>query len=220
MPVRKLTQQELEEILGGVIVMPGPKPLPQSTVSLPELSQQVRENPSINDARQRASQSPKEWSPIKTFDPNGPETEEDGIRAEALRRLKVRRLSPEAQGENRALSKQIRMGHDSAETATIKNAESNGSPAYTPSTEDSCISNDQELRVKQVDLLSECISDLNSQLQEWLGFDIPAEGTEDYEIWQMKISLIEQVESISDVYELCEGGDFNLPSVLKDEADE
>lgn len=26
-------------------------------------------------------------------DPNGPETEEDGIRAEALRRLKVRQLS-------------------------------------------------------------------------------------------------------------------------------
>ena len=71
-----------------------------------------------------------------------------------------------------------------------------------------------------MDLLAECISDLNSQLQEWLGFDIPTEGTEDYEMWQMKISLIEQVESISDVYELCEGGDFNLPTVLQDEADE
>jgi hypothetical protein len=73
---------------------------------------------------------------------------------------------------------------------------------------------------RQVDILAECISDLNSQLQEWLGFDIPTEGTEDYEIWQLKISLIEQVESISDVYELSEGGDFNLPSVLEDEADE
>ena len=71
-----------------------------------------------------------------------------------------------------------------------------------------------------MDVLAECISDLNSQLQEWLGSDIPTEGTEDYEIWQLKISLIEQVESISDVYELSEGGDFNLPSVLEDEADE
>lgn len=69
-------------------------------------------------------------------------------------------------------------------------------------------------------LLSLCVEDLNNQVQEWLGFDIPADGTEDYEIWQMKISLIEQIENISDVYGLCEGGEFSLPSVLEDEGGE
>ena len=69
-------------------------------------------------------------------------------------------------------------------------------------------------------LLRLCVEDLENQVQEWLGFDIPKEGTEDYETWQMKTSLIEQVESISDIHELCEGGDFNLPSVLADEPDE
>lgn len=77
-----------------------------------------------------------------------------------------------------------------------------------------------ESKGTQMDVLDECISDLNSQLQEWLGFDIPAEGTEDYDIWQMKISLIEQVKSISDVYSLCESGDFNLPSVLEEDRGE
>jgi hypothetical protein len=155
---------------------------------------------------------------LAKYDPNAPETEEDGIRAEALRRLKVRRLSTEAKAQNPALLQVKGKRLDSLAKVSALQVESSGSSAsaLTP-IQDFRPSSAQDFREKQMDLLAECISDLNSQLQEWLGFDIPAEGTEDYEIWQMKISLIEQVESISDVYELCEGGDFNLPTVLQDE---
>lgn len=64
------------------------------------------------------------------------------------------------------------------------------------------------------DLLKECIGDLRDQLQEWLGSDTPREGTEDYETWQASAWMIEQIQSLDDVYELCESGGFVLPSVL------
>jgi hypothetical protein len=38
----------------------------------------------------------------KKFDPNGPETEEDAIRAEALRRLQVRRMFKARQDQTQA----------------------------------------------------------------------------------------------------------------------
>ena len=40
MPIRKLTQQELKERLGNGIVIFGPKPLPQSSVSSPDVNEQ------------------------------------------------------------------------------------------------------------------------------------------------------------------------------------
>jgi hypothetical protein len=157
MPVRRATQQETKDWLGNGIVMPGPRQANSST-----------------------EQSAAGQSSI-----NSQETEQDGMRAEALRRLKVRRqlMEPPAQTQPLAL-----------------------------------LPND--LPGMQTDILEKCISELNSQLQEWLGSYIPDKGSEDYEIWQMKIALIEQVESVSDVYDLCDGGDFKLPSALEEESGE
>ena len=152
------------------------------------------------------------------FDPNGPETEEDGVRAGALRVLKMRHQSQVLRERSRALSQSHSNVPEPSETLINRGSREQSSPA--PRASALPPSNEINPVEREMDLLAECISDLNSQLQDWLGFDIPTEGTEDYEMWQMKISLIEQVESISDVYELCEGGDFNLPSVLEDEADE
>ena len=152
------------------------------------------------------------------FDPNAPETEGDGIRAEALRRLRVRRLLKEPQTQAPG-SLPLQSSTAKSAGSLIKN-DSGQQSSLAPDVSALPPSNEINPVERKMDLLPECISDLNSQLQEWLGFDIPTEGTEDYEMWQMKISLIEQVECISDVYELCEGGDFNLPSVLEDEADE
>ena len=152
------------------------------------------------------------------FDPNAPETEEDGIRAEALRRLTVRRPLQEPQSQAPG-SVPLQSGTAESAGSLIKN-DSGEQSLSAPGVSALSLSNDINPVNRQVDVLAACISDLNSQLQEWLGFDIPIEGTEDYEIWQLKISLIEQVESISDVYELSEGGDFNLPSILEGEADE
>lgn len=44
----------------------------------------------------------KEQASVSADDPNRPETEEDGIRAEALRRLKVRRQYGQRRGQTQA----------------------------------------------------------------------------------------------------------------------
>jgi hypothetical protein len=46
----------------------------------------------------------KEKRNASDYDPNGPETEEDGIRAEAIRRLKVRRMVEGARARAKSLA--------------------------------------------------------------------------------------------------------------------
>ena len=48
---------------------------------------------------------------------------------------------------------------------------------------------------------------LSSQLSEWLGFDIPDEGSEDYETWISRSNEIEEISSYHDIYEYLGGGD-------------
>lgn len=43
-------------------------------------------------------------------------------------------------------------------------------------------------------------SALQSELSEWLGFDIPKEGSEDYEAWTSRASVIDDISSFGDVY--------------------
>lgn len=45
---------------------------------------------------------------------------------------------------------------------------------------------------------------LNSRIDEWVGMDIPDEGTEDYESWQSKLAEIDAIESIHDVIDYLE----------------
>ncbi len=40
---------------------------------------------------------------------------------------------------------------------------------------------------------------LMSEVEEWLGQDIPSEGEEDYETWMSKVAEIEALESIEDL---------------------
>ena len=42
-------------------------------------------------------------------------------------------------------------------------------------------------------------SDLLMRVDEWLGMDIPDEGTEDYDTWQSKLDEIDAIENITDV---------------------
>lgn len=42
-------------------------------------------------------------------------------------------------------------------------------------------------------------SELLGELDEWLGFDIPDEGTEDYAYWQERLHAINAIETLDDV---------------------
>lgn len=42
-------------------------------------------------------------------------------------------------------------------------------------------------------------SDLLGELDEWLGFDIPDEGTEDHAYWQERLHAISAIETPDDV---------------------
>lgn len=44
-------------------------------------------------------------------------------------------------------------------------------------------------------------SALHSELSEWLGFDIPDEGSEDYEVWVSRSMDIDDISCFRDVYE-------------------
>lgn len=60
--------------------------------------------------------------------------------------------------------------------------------------------------VKEVtdDTLSEMKGGLQYLVEEWLGNDIPDEGTEDYERWQMMLVDIDDVGSVADAIEFLE----------------
>lgn len=42
-------------------------------------------------------------------------------------------------------------------------------------------------------------SDLLKRVDEWVGIDVPFEGTEDYKTWQWKLDAIDEIENIQDV---------------------
>lgn len=48
-------------------------------------------------------------------------------------------------------------------------------------------------------------AELQSQLDEWLGFDIPEEGSEDYDTWQSRQMDIEDIQSFADVFDYLDG---------------
>lgn len=58
---------------------------------------------------------------------------------------------------------------------------------------------------RQTEILGSMKQGLLARVEEWLGMDIPDEGTEDYETWQSKLSGIGGIESIDDVIEYLEG---------------
>lgn len=46
---------------------------------------------------------------------------------------------------------------------------------------------------------------LREELSEWLGFDIPSVGDEDYEIWKSRAQEIEGISSIEEVFDYLSG---------------
>lgn len=46
---------------------------------------------------------------------------------------------------------------------------------------------------------------LLAELDEWLGFDIPEEGEEDYDAWQFRLQEIEDIKSTKDVCDYLSG---------------
>lgn len=45
---------------------------------------------------------------------------------------------------------------------------------------------------------------LSAQLDEWLGFDIPEEGDDDYDTWRWRQQMIREVQTVADVKEYLE----------------
>lgn len=43
-----------------------------------------------------------------------------------------------------------------------------------------------------------------AELDQWIGIDIPDEGTDDYDTWQSRLEQIEAIETIEDVHEYAE----------------
>lgn len=52
-----------------------------------------------------------------------------------------------------------------------------------------------------IDKLMGMKSSLRAELSEWLGFDIPKEGSEDFEVWTSRADEIEEISSFRDIYE-------------------
>jgi hypothetical protein len=48
-------------------------------------------------------------------------------------------------------------------------------------------------------IVQEMKKDLLARVEEWLGFDIPEEDSDDYELWQDKLAQIRAVENAEDV---------------------
>lgn len=49
-------------------------------------------------------------------------------------------------------------------------------------------------------LIREIRRSLMAELEEWLGFDYPDEGTEDYDQWQNRLRAIKNLKILEDVY--------------------
>jgi len=57
----------------------------------------------------------------------------------------------------------------------------------------------QQIRAVPQTSVEDIKSDLLGELDEWLGFDIPDEGTEDYAYWQERLHAINAIETLDDV---------------------
>lgn len=57
------------------------------------------------------------------------------------------------------------------------------------------------------DLITKMKSELHKQLADWLNFDLPEEGTEDYSTWQSHAMEIDDIRSFSDIYDYLGGDD-------------
>ena len=49
-----------------------------------------------------------------------------------------------------------------------------------------------------------------SRVDEWIGMDVPDEGTEDYDTWQSKLADIDAIDNIDDVIEYVENSGWEL----------
>jgi hypothetical protein len=58
---------------------------------------------------------------------------------------------------------------------------------------------------KNEELIKEIRASLTAELEEWLGFDIPDEGEDDYDVWQERLAAIEAIENVEDVIAYAEG---------------
>ena len=56
----------------------------------------------------------------------------------------------------------------------------------------------------------------SADLDEWIGLDIPDEGTEDYEVWQSRAQQIESINSIADVLAYAESHVPDLEAFLEE----
>lgn len=62
----------------------------------------------------------------------------------------------------------------------------------------------KRLKPEKTLLVEEIKATLLSELDEWLGFDVPDEGSEDYKTWVGKSEAINQISSIEDVISYAE----------------
>ncbi len=65
---------------------------------------------------------------------------------------------------------------------------------------------------------------LHARISEWLGFDIPEEGTEDYERWNEMVEQVDAITNLDDVVSYIEEQGFDPEEFLaewdvKDERD-
>lgn len=62
----------------------------------------------------------------------------------------------------------------------------------------------------RAEIIERMKSDLLGRVDEWVGMDIPEEGSEDYESWQFKLAEIDAIENIQDVVDYVESEGFDL----------
>ena len=55
------------------------------------------------------------------------------------------------------------------------------------------------MKAKDAELVEEIKAGLLDELSEWLGFDIPGEGTDDYQTWQKRLKGIKRIRTMDDV---------------------
>lgn len=56
------------------------------------------------------------------------------------------------------------------------------------------------MKKKTQELVNDVRAELRFKLDEWLGNDYPDEGTEDYDTWQRRLSTINNIKNVEDIY--------------------
>ncbi|MEQ1634639.1 MAG: hypothetical protein ABL997_19835 [Planctomycetota bacterium] len=57
---------------------------------------------------------------------------------------------------------------------------------------------------EEAKLVAEIKERFLAELDQWIGIDIPDEGTDDYDTWQSRLEQIEAIEAMVDVLEYAE----------------